>query len=104
MWDHCNDVRLNTNSSSDRRVIEDFNHQIGAEFALGIDGIGYRDHHWFAKPIAHVLDYDKEHKAQWLASVDLARYRFKYRAEFTALTVRQQRQTMAAWLGQLNNT
>jgi hypothetical protein len=85
-------------------VIEDFNYQIGEEFALGIDGIGHRDHHWYAKPIAHVLDYDKEHKAQWLALVDLAQYRFTYRAEFAASTVRQQRETMGALLGQLNNT
>ena len=104
MWDHRNDVRLNTISPSDRRVIEDFNHQIREEFLIGIDGIGPRDHHWFAQPIAHVLEYDKEHKAQWIASVDLARYRFTYRAEFAASAVRQQRETMEAWLGQINNT
>ena len=101
MWDHRNDVRLNTTSPSDRRAIEDFNRKIREEFSLGLDGIGHRDQHWFAKPLAHVLEYDKEHKAQWLASVDLARYRFTYRAEFAASSISQQRETMEAWLGQI---
>jgi hypothetical protein len=98
MWDHRNDVRLNTVSPADRRRISDLNHKITAEFEHGTDGLGYRDHHWFAKPLAHVLEYDKEHKAQWLESVDLARYRHTNRAELAALSLRQQRESMAAWL------
>jgi hypothetical protein len=96
MWDHCNNVRLNMTSPSDCRVIEDFNHQIREEFALGIDGIAHGDHHWLAKPIAHILEYDKEHQAQWLVLVDLAQYRFTSQAEFSTSTVRKQRKMMEA--------
>jgi hypothetical protein len=104
MWDNRNDIRLNTITPANRRAIADLNHQIRAEFDLGTEGVGHRDHHWFVKPLSHVLAFDKEHKAQWLASVDLARYRFTYRAEFAASSISQQRETMEAWLGQLTNT
>ena len=70
--DHCNDVRLNTTSPANHLAIKDLNQQIRAEFDLGTDGIGHQDHHWFVTPLTHVLDYDQEHKAQWIASVDLA--------------------------------
>ncbi len=78
MWDHHNEVRTRTKSLSpaSRRIIEALNAQILDEFLQGTQGLGYRDYHWLAKPIAHVLSYDKEHKAHWLASIDLARERF----------------------------
>jgi hypothetical protein len=45
-----------------RWMIEALNAQIRQNFHKG---------HRLAKPaIAHVLGYDKEHKAQWLASID----------------------------------
>ena len=72
MWDNRNDIRLNTITPANCQAIADLNHQIRAEFDLGTDGVGHRDHHWFVKPLSHVLEFDKEHKAQWLASVDLA--------------------------------
>jgi hypothetical protein len=63
--------------------------------------VGY--HHWLEKPLAYVLTYDKEHKAQWLASIDLARDRFEHRREFAASSIRRQRETMEAWLGQIRD-
>jgi hypothetical protein len=80
-------------------VIEALNKQIREEFLQGTHGLGYRDHHWLVKPIAHVLSYDKEHKAQWLASIELARERFLHRQDFVASSMRQQREAMNAWLG-----
>jgi hypothetical protein len=50
------------------------------------------------KLLAHVLGYGKAHKDQWLASIDLARERFVNRREFTASSLRQQRETMERWL------
>jgi hypothetical protein len=85
-------------------AIADLNHQIGAEFDLGTDVIGHRDHLWVVKPVAHILEYDKEHKAQWLMSVDLAQYCFMYQVKFAASSLSQQCKTMEAWLGQLTNT
>jgi hypothetical protein len=44
------------------------------------------------------LGYDKEHKAQWLASLDLDHARFTNRREFTAPSLWQQSDTMESWL------
>ena len=101
MWDHRNDVRLKTLSPVHRREIEFLNEWNTAEFALGTDSLGYRDHHWLDKPLDHVLEYDRDHKAQWLESIYLARERHTNRREFAASSLRQQRETMAAWLGQI---
>jgi hypothetical protein len=60
MWDHRNNVRLNTTSPADRRKIEDLSQTITAEFDHGTVGLVYLDHHWFVKP----FEYNKEHKAQ----------------------------------------
>jgi hypothetical protein len=103
LWDHRNEVRLSSLSPTNQRLIEDLNAQITAEFASGIQGLGTRDHHWLEKPLAYVLTYDKEHKAQWLASIDLARDRFEHRREFAASSIRRQRETMEAWLGQIRD-
>jgi hypothetical protein len=101
LWDHRNEVRLNTLSPINHRILEDLNAQISAKFNTGIAGLGHREHHWLDKPKAHVLGYDKEHKAQWLASLDLARARFINRREFAASSLRKQRKMMDAWLGQI---
>ncbi len=101
LWDHRNEVRLHSLSPTNWRIIEDLNAQISAKFDLGTDRLGHRDYHWLNKPLAHVLGYDKEHKAQLLASIDLARERFMARHEFTASSLCQQRETMEAWLGQI---
>jgi hypothetical protein len=101
LWDHRNEVRLSTLSPTNRKIIEDLNAQISVEFATGTTGLGHRDHHWLEKPLAHVIGYDKDHKAQWLASIDLARARFTNRREFAASSLRQQRETMENWLAQL---
>jgi hypothetical protein len=84
MWDHRNKVQTKSLSPTSRRIIEALNAQIWDEFSQGTQGLGYRDYHWLAKPIAHVLSYDKEHKSQWLASINLARERFVNRQESTA--------------------
>jgi hypothetical protein len=49
--------------------IANFNEQITED---GIAGLGHKDHHWLAEPLAHVLQYSLEHKAQRLESNDLA--------------------------------
>jgi hypothetical protein len=101
MWDHRNDVRTSTLSPTNKKAIEDLNRRITAEFSHGTNGLGPRDQHWLEKPLRHVIGYDQEHKAQWLASIDLARERFSNRRELTASSLRQQRDTMEAWLGLL---
>ena len=75
MWDHRNKVRVNTVTRADLREIERLNDQITEQFSEGTRGLGPQDHHWFDKPLLHVLGYDLDHKAQWLESVELARTR-----------------------------
>jgi hypothetical protein len=95
LWDHWNDVRLHTLSPTNRHIIEDLNAQILAKLNAGTAGLGHHEYHWLGKPMAHVLEY-KEHKAQWLASLDLARARFANCRKYTALSLPQQRHTMEA--------
>ena len=102
LWDHRNDIRLSTLSPTNQKIIEDLNAQISVEFANSTTGLGHLDHHWLEKPLAHVIGYDMEHKAQWLASIGLARARFTNRREFAASSLWQQRETMETWLGQLH--
>jgi hypothetical protein len=84
MWEHRNKIEVQSLSSASHRAIEYINDQIKAEFAHGTNRLGHHDHHWLDKPLAHVLGYNKEHyKAQWLASIDLARERFVTQREFT---------------------
>jgi hypothetical protein len=53
------------------------------------------------KPLEHVLGYDKQHKALWLESIYLACARYTNRSAFVASSMRQQREMMATWLGQI---
>ena len=78
------------------------NDNIQEEFAMGITGLFADDHHWLQQPVATVLGYDLEQKAQWLASLALARVRYSNRAEFEDASVRQQRLALAQWLQRPN--
>ena len=98
MWDHRNKVRVNTVTRADLREIEHLNDQITEHFSEGTLGLGPQDHHWFDKPLLHVLGYDLDHKAQWLESVELARTRFDNRHEDEAPSIRRQRELMEAWM------
>jgi hypothetical protein len=76
MWEHRNKICLAPLSPANLGAIAYTNDQNTAEFDQGTDGLGHGNYHWLDKPLAHVLGYDKAHKAQWLASIDLARKRF----------------------------
>ena len=97
MWDHRNAIRLDTITPAQLRERAATNRRIVEEFALGPENIGIQDHHWFAKPLAHVLKYDPAHQSQWLASVELARYRHANAHEFEASSLRHPRDFMIAW-------
>jgi hypothetical protein len=80
MWDHRNEVRTTTITPAGRET-ENLNEQIIEQFEEGAAGLGQKDHHLLAKPLAHVLGYDLDHKSQWLDSIALARIRFVNRHE-----------------------
>ena len=79
------------------REITALNTSISDQFGLGTGGLGSSDHHLLGKPVAHVLSYDVEHKAQWLESVELARTSFASRHELESSPLRRQREFMASW-------
>ena len=97
MWDHRNHVRLNTTTSAMLREIDELNARITAQYDSGTEGLRRSDHHWLEKPIAHVLSYDAEHKAQWLESTELARTSHANRHELESSPLRRQREFMASW-------
>jgi hypothetical protein len=74
------------------------NEQVTKQFEGSIAGLGHKDYHWSAKPIAHILEYDLEHKAQWLGSIELARTYFVYQHKFEASSIRHQREFMISWI------
>ena len=97
MWDHRNEVRLGTTTAAQLREMAATNRRIEEEFVTGNAGLGSRDYHWFDKPLTHVLQYDTEHKAQWIASVELARERHANAHEYESATIRRQRDLMLSW-------
>jgi hypothetical protein len=72
--------------------------QIIYQFEEGAAGLGQKDHHLLAKPLVHVLDYDLDHKSQWLDSIALARIWFVNWHEVESPSIRHQREFMASWL------
>jgi hypothetical protein len=93
MWDHRNEVRTTTITET-----ENLNKQIIEQFEEGAAGLGQKDHHLLAKPLAHVLGYDLDHKSQWLDSIALARIWFVNRHEVESPSICHQREFMASWL------
>jgi hypothetical protein len=81
MWDHRNEVRTTTITPATMRETKNLNEQIIEQFKEGAAGLGQKDHHLLAKPLAHVLGYDLDHKSQWLESIALARIWFVNRHE-----------------------
>ena len=98
MWDHRNEVRTTTITPATMRETENLNEQIIEQFEEGAAGLGQKDHHLLAKPLAHVLGYDLDHKSQWLESIALARIWFVNRHEVESPSIRHQREFMASWL------
>jgi hypothetical protein len=98
MWDHRNDVRLNTVTPAKARRLLVLNSLVLDEYARGSTGMITRDQHWFAKPSKTILAYDFERKEQWIESVQLARVRFHNRDDHEAATNRKQRELFEEWL------
>lgn len=98
MWDHRNDVRLNTLTPAKARRILVLNSLVLDEYARGSTGMIARDQHWLAKPQATILAYDFERKEQWVESVQLARVRFYNRDDHEAAANRGQRALLEQWL------
>jgi hypothetical protein len=71
MWDHRNEVRTSTITPATMRETKNLNDQIIEQFEEGAASLGQKDHHLLAKPLAHVLGYDLDHKSQWLESIAL---------------------------------
>jgi hypothetical protein len=80
------------------REMENLNEQIIEQFEEGAAGLGQKDHHLLAKPLAHVLGYDLDHKSQWLESIALTRIWFVDRHEVESPSIQHQREFMASWL------
>ncbi len=72
MWDHRNEVHTTTITPAMMQETANLNKQIIKQFEEGEVGLGQKDHHFLDKPLAHVLGYDLDHKAQWLESIALA--------------------------------
>jgi hypothetical protein len=81
-----------------RREIENLNEQIVEQFEEGEAGLGQQDHQLLAKPLAHVLGLDLDHKSQWLESISLARIWFVNQHEVESPSLRHQREFMASWM------
>jgi hypothetical protein len=74
MWDHWNEARTTTITPATIRETKNLYEQIiKSQCEEGAAGLGQKDHHLLAKPLAHVLGYDLDHKSQWLESIALAR-------------------------------
>jgi hypothetical protein len=65
MWDHRNEVRTTTITPATMRETEKLNEQIIEQFEGGAARLGQQDYHLLAKPLAHVLGCDLDHKSQW---------------------------------------
>jgi mRNA-degrading endonuclease RelE of RelBE toxin-antitoxin system len=100
MWDHRNQGNyLNDITPTNLREIKKLNKQITKQFEDGIAGLGHKDCHWLAKPLAHVLKYNLEQdKAQWLDSIKLARTRLSNRNKSEALSIWHQREFVVSWM------
>jgi hypothetical protein len=80
------------------RETEIRNEQITEQFGYGTSSLGHKDYHWLAKPLAHVLVYNLEHKAQWVDSIELARTCFAKWHKFVASSTRCQHEFMESWM------
>ena len=98
MWDHRNDVRLNTITPAKRRRITALNRLVADEYDRGTEGLRVKDHHWLSKPQATIIQYDYKRKEQWAESIQLARVRFSNQAEHESDTTRRQRELLTNWL------
>ena len=98
MWDHRNDVRLNTITLAKARRILVLNLLVLDEYTRGSTGMLTRDQHWLAKPSKTIIDYNLERKEQWIESVQLAGVRFYNRDDHKAATNRKQRKLLEKWL------
>ena len=100
MWEHRNGILHDTITPAKLQKIAQADIRVREEFAIGIIGLLPRDLHWVSQPIAVVLRYDLQVKAQWLESVALARERYTARHELNHATMRMQRDLMDQWLTQ----
>jgi hypothetical protein len=98
MWDHRNDVRLNTLTPAKQRRILALDALVRDEYTRGTEGMRVKDRHWLAKPLAHILQYEYNRKEQWAESIQLARIRFLNQAEHEAAVNRRQRDLLDDWL------
>jgi hypothetical protein len=98
MWDHRNEVRLNTLTPAKKRRILALNALVRDEYTRGTEGMRVKDRHWLAKPQALILQYEYNRKEQWAESIQLARIRFINQAEHEAATNRRQRDLIEDWL------
>jgi hypothetical protein len=98
MWDHRNEVRLQTLTPAKRRRLIALNRLVLSEYTRGIVGLRARDHHWLSKPQSTILQYDYNRKEQWAESIHLARVRFDNQAEHEANITRRQRDMLSEWL------
>jgi hypothetical protein len=97
MWDHRNDILHSTITPAKLRKIAKMDFRMRYHFNLGTNGLLPRDWHWLSE-LTKVLQYDLDVKAQWLASIELARERFDARQELNANAMRTQREFMEQWL------
>lgn len=98
MWDHRNEVRLNTLTPAKRRRLVALNLLVTDEYQRGTEGLRPKDHHWLSKPQATILHYDFNRNEQWAESIQLARLRFDNDLEHEADANRRQRELFADWM------
>jgi hypothetical protein len=98
MWDHRNEVRVNTLTPAKRRRLVALNLLVTDEYQRGTEGMRPKDHHWLSKPPATILQYDFHRKEQWAESIQLARLRFDNHLEHEADANRRQRELFADWM------
>jgi hypothetical protein len=104
MWDHRNNVRLNTFTPAKRRQTIALNLLVTNEYERGTEGLQIKDQHWLSKPEAHILNYDYHRKEQWAESIYLARVRFDNQEEHEADMNQRQQELFSNWLTVTNGS
>jgi hypothetical protein len=82
MWEHRNGIKYNTVTPARLLATQRLDKKISEEYQTGDKSLLPRDRKWFPKSLEHTLThYSSVQKAQWLASVDNARWRWTRRKD-----------------------
>lgn len=99
LWEHRNGIKHNSMTPAKLRAILVLDTRIRAEFDLGDAHLHIRDKRWFVKPLHTILDtYTTVEKGQWLASVEMSRWRWTRRRDLHRFQQDASRQLLRNWM------